>query len=380
MNQKTYHVGLLGFGMIGKVHAYGYLNLPLFYQPPPLQARITHVCTSRRETAEAGRALLGADQAVTDFRAVTEDPAVDIIHICTPNDRHKEALLSAMKHQKHIYCDKPLAATLAEAQEIKAALSAYRGTAQMTFHLRFYPATLRAKQLMDEGFLGQVLQFRASYLHAGSADPQAPLKWKLSAAHGGGVIADLASHVFDLVHHLLGDYAALSALSYMAYPERPGADDPSRRVRVDAEDSVLLLARMKSGAVGTIEATKLATGVEDEIRLEIHGSQGALRFNSMDPHHLEAYDRRTADRPSGGARGWTRIDSGQRYPAPAAAFPGPKFAIGWLRGHVGCLANFLQALADGKRADPGLEQGIYIQRIMDGAYRSAKEQRWVEVG
>ncbi len=380
MNQKTYHVGLLGFGMIGKVHAYGYLNLPLFYQPPPLQARITHVCTSRRETAEAGRALLGADQAVTDFRAVTEDPAVDIIHICTPNDRHKEALLSAMKHQKHIYCDKPLAATLAEAQEIEAALSAYRGTAQMTFHLRFYPATIRAKQLMEEGFLGQVLQFRACYLHAGSADPQAPLKWKLSAAHGGGVIADLASHVFDLVHHLLGDYAALSALSYMAYPERPGADDPSRRVRVDAEDSVLLLARMKSGAVGTIEATKLATGVEDEIRLEIHGSQGALRFNSMDPHHLEAYDRRTADRPSGGARGWTRIDSGQRYPAPAAAFPGPKFAIGWLRGHVGCLANFLQALADGKRADPGLEQGIYIQRIMDGAYRSAKEQRWVEVG
>ncbi len=380
MNQKTYHVGLLGFGMIGKVHAYGYLNLPLFYQPPPLQARITHVCTSRRETAEAGRALLGADQAVTDFRAVTEDPAVDIIHICTPNDRHKEALLSAMKHQKHIYCDKPLAATLAEAQEIEAALSAYRGTAQMTFHLRFYPATIRAKQLMEEGFPGQVLQFRACYLHAGSADPQAPLKWKLSAAHGGGVIADLASHVFDLVHHLLGDYAALSALSHMAYPERPGADDPSQRVRVDAEDSVLLLARMKSGAVGTIEATKLATGAEDEMRLEIHGSQGALCFNSMDPHHLEAYDRRTADRPSGGARGWTRIDSGQRYPAPAAAFPGPKFAIGWLRGHVGCLANFLQALADGKRADPGLEQGIYIQRIMDGAYRSAKEQRWVEVG
>ncbi len=380
MNQKTYNVGLLGFGMIGKVHAYGYLNLPLFYQPPPLQARITHVCTSRRETAEAGRALLGADQAVTDFRAVTEDPAVDIIHICTPNDRHKEALLSAMKHQKHIYCDKPLAATLAEAQEIEAALSAYRGTAQMTFHLRFYPATIRAKQLMEEGFPGQVLQFRACYLHAGSADPQAPLKWKLSAAHGGGVIADLASHVFDLVHHLLGDYAALSALSHMAYPERPGADDPSQRVRVDAEDSVLLLARMKSGAVGTIEATKLATGAEDEMRLEIHGSQGALCFNSMDPHHLEAYDRRTADRPSGGARGWTRIDSGQRYPAPAAAFPGPKFAIGWLRGHVGCLANFLQALADGKRADPGLEQGIYIQRIMDGAYRSAKEQRWVEVG
>ena len=379
MAGKIYNVGFVGFGMIGKVHAYGYLNLPLFYRPVPLQAKITHVCTTRPETAEAGRALLGADHAVTDFRAITENPAIDIVHICTPNDRHKEALVSAMRHQKHIYCDKPLVATVAEAAEVAAALPAYRGTAQMTLQNRFFPATLRAKQLIDDGFLGKVLEFRAAYLHAGSADPAAPLKWKLSAIRGGGVIADLGSHVLDLVQHLLGDYAALAALTQIAFADRPAVADPTRRVPVDAEDCVLMLARLTSGAVGTLEASKLATGAEDEIRVEIHGSQGALRFNGMDAHHLEAFDARPADQPLGGLRGWTRIDTGQRYAAPASGFPGPKLGIGWLRGHAACLANFLQAIAEGRPGNPGLEQGIKIQYLMDCARRSAREHQWIEV-
>ncbi|MCE9613955.1 MAG: Gfo/Idh/MocA family oxidoreductase [Lentisphaerae bacterium] len=353
--KDVYNVGFIGFGMIGKVHAYGYLNLPLYYQPVPLRARVTHVCTSRAETAEAGRALLGAEEAVTDYRRITENPAIDIVHICTPNDRHGEAILSAMRHQKHIYCDKPLVASWAEAEVVRAALPAYRGTAQLTLQNRFFPATLRAKQMIDEGFLGRVLEYRAAYLHAGSADPNAPFKWKLAA----GVIADLGTHVFDLMHHLLGDYAAVQAVTVKAYPDRAGA-----------EDCMLALTRQTSGAVGTIEASKLATGSEDELRFEIHGSRGALRFNGMDAHHLEAY----------AGSGWTRLDTGQRYAAPAAGFPGPKFAIGWLRGHVACLAHFLQAVASGRPGEPGLSQGIYVQHVLDCASRSAREGRWVEVG
>lgn len=138
---KTYNVGILGFGFIGKVHAYGYLNLPFFYDPVPLRARVTHVATSRPETAEKAKATIGADVAATDYRAITEDPAIDIVHICTPNHLHRDALLSAIGNQKHIYCDKPLVATLAEAEQIEAALADYRGTSQMTFQYRFYPSS-----------------------------------------------------------------------------------------------------------------------------------------------------------------------------------------------------------------------------------------------
>jgi predicted dehydrogenase len=375
---KTYNVGILGFGMIGRVHAYGYLNLPLFYDPVPLRARITHVVTSRQETAEKARETIGADVAGTDYRVVTENPQIDIVHICTPNHLHKEALLSAIAHQKHIYCDKPLVATLAEAEEIRAALTGYHGTAQMVFQNRFFPATMRAKQLVAQGAIGKVLGFRVCYLHGGSANPNAPAKWKLMAAAGGGVIADLAPHVLDLVDWLIGPIGSVMAATQIAYPERPSPADPTRKTAVDAEDCVTCLARLPSGALGTIEATKLATGTEDEIRLEIHGSKGALRFNGMDPHHLELHDATVSDQPLGGLRGWNRIDAGQRYPGPATSFPNSKAAIGWIRGHAACLAKFLQAVAEGRPAEPDLMQGIRVQQLMECLRRSAAENRWVD--
>ena len=372
----TYRVGILGFGMIGKVHAYGYATLPFYYDPPPLSARITHIVTSRMETAEKARRMIGADVAATDFRAVTENPEIDIVHICTPNDRHGEALLSAMAHQKHIYCDKPLVATVEEARRVAAALPEYRGTAQMTFQYRFFPATMRAKQLIEEGRLGRILQFRAAYLHAGSADPNAPARWKLTGAAGGGVIADLASHAIDLVEHLAGPIGAVMADTLVAYPERPAPDNPASRVPTDVEDSVLILARLQSGAHGTIEATKIATGAEDELRLEIHGTHGAMRFNLMDPHHLEFYDATVPSGPFGGLRGWNRIDTGQRYAAPATGFPTPKAAIGWTRAHVASLANFLQAIAEKRQAAPGLDQGIRVQELMESVRKAASGKKW----
>ena len=376
---KTYRVGILGFGFIGKVHAYGYLNLPLFYDPVPVATRITHVVTGRPVTAEKARQTIGADVAATDYRTVTENPEIDIVHIATPNHLHKEALLSAIAHQKHIYCDKPLVATMAEAEEVRAALAGYRGTAQMTFQNRFFPATMRAKQVVEAGMLGEVLGFRACYLHGGSANPDAPLKWKLTAAAGGGVIADLASHLLDLLDWLIGPFQSLTAATQIAYPERPAFSEPGKRLTVDVEDCMMLLARMQSGALGTMEATKVATGSEDEMRLEIHGSRGAMRFNGMDPHHLETYDSTTPEQPLGGLRGWNRIDTGQRYPPPASSFPSPKAAMGWLRSHVACLANFLQAVAEDRPAEPGLDQGIRVQHLMACVQRSSLESRWVDV-
>jgi predicted dehydrogenase len=377
---KTHSVGIVGFGFIGKVHAYGYRNLPLFYDPVPLRAKITHICTSRKETAEKGAALIGAAHAATDFREITENPDIDIVHICTPNHLHKDQLLSAMAHNKHIYCDKPLVANMVEAEEIGKTLRRYKGTAQMTFQNRFFPATIRAKQLADEGFLGKVLEFRACYLHSGSADPNAPLKWKLSGAAGGGVIADLGSHVFDVIRHLLGDYESVLAATSIAYTKRPSASNPRVKVKVDAEDSAHVLVRMKSGAIGTIEATKIATGAEDELRFEIHGSKGALRFNGTAPNHLEMYDATAASGPAGGRRGWTRIETGQRYPAPASGFPGPKFNIGWLRGHMACLAEFLGCVASGRAANPGLADGIYVQSLIECCRVSAAKESWIGVG
>ena len=237
---KTYHVGILGFGMIGKVHAYGYQALPFFYDPVPLQARITHVVTGHAETAEKARQMLAADVAATDHRAVTENPDIDIVHICTPNHLHKDALLSAMRQQKHIYCDKPLTATAAEAAEVRAALKDYRGIAQMTFQNRFYPATMRAKQLVEAGALGQILEFRAFYLHGSNADPERADA--LEADGGGRRRGDCRPGLAPARHARLADRPVPSG--HGRQPDRLSLAAGGRRldekVVVDVEDNVLL--------------------------------------------------------------------------------------------------------------------------------------------
>ena len=368
----------MGFGFIGKVHAYGHLNIPLFYDQREFRSKITHVCTSRTETATKGAAQVGADFAVTDFREITENPDIDIVDICTPNDRHLEALLSAIAHNKHIYCDKPLTATWDEALQVKEALKNYTGISQMTLQNRFFPVTMRARQMVEDGMIGDILEFRASYLHSGSADSNAPLKWKLSGAAGGGVVADLGSHILDLMMSLLGSFTELTASTHIAFPERPSAEDPFRKVHVDAEDNMMVIARLPNGACGTIVASKIATGNEDEVSFEIYGTKGAIRLNPMDLHRLYYYDMAAGAAPLGGMRGWTAIDCGQRYDKPAG-FPTPKAPIGWLRGHMHCLYTFLSSVHSGIAAGPTLDYGVYLQYLLEKVKESANSGRWVKI-
>jgi predicted dehydrogenase len=182
----------------------------------------------------------------------------------------------------------------------------------------------------------------------------------------------------DLIHYLIGDYDSVIAETKIAYEKRPSIKDPSTMVTVDAEDCVMIMAKMKNGALGTIEATKIASGTEDELRFEIHGNKGAIRFNLMDPHHLEVYDATAEGTPIGGMKGWTSVDTGQRYPKPGG-FPTPKASIGWMRAHMACLYNFLAAVAQGKPADPGFDQGIYIQNVIEKVRESARSRTWIKI-
>jgi len=310
---------------------------------------------------------------VTDFREITENPDIDIVDVCTPNDRHFEAVMSAIANGKHIYCDKPLTQNVADAEKIGRALENYRGIGQMTLQNRFFPATLRAKQLIDAGALGEILEFRGQYLHSGSADPRAPYKWKLAA----GVVNDLGSHILDLMDYLIGPFEAISAVTHIAYPERPAVDDPGRMVKVEAEDNMLATVRLPNGACGHVSASKIATGVEDGFGFEIHGSRGALRWEPMNLDKLFYYDAGASGSPLGGVKGWTAIDCGQRYDKPAG-FPTPKAPIGWLRGHMHCLYTFLKSVHTREQLGPSLAEGVRMQHMLAAVCDSAAQNgKWI---
>jgi predicted dehydrogenase len=370
---ETLGVGMIGFGFMGKTHTYGYRNMPLFYDPPPLRTRLVGVATARPETAARAAEIGGYEFGTADWRDLIARDDIHLINICSPNSAHLEQILAVLAAGKHLYCDKPLVVNAQQAAQVEAALAGYRGMGQMTLNYRFFPPTLRAKQLIAEGFLGTVLSFRGEYLHSGSVDPDRPVGWKQLSTEGGGVINDIGSHILDLMDYLVGPLESVLAQTRLLYPERP--DRTGQRVSVEAEDQVVMLARLGNGALGTIEASKIATGTEDELRFELHGDRGALRFNLMDTNYLQAYDLREPETPLGGQRGWRKIATVGRYDPPAV-FPASKGSLGWLRGHVHCLYNFLQGVATGVQPEPSLQRGVDLQKKLAAVARSAETGGW----
>ncbi|MFH1009466.1 MAG: Gfo/Idh/MocA family oxidoreductase [Candidatus Latescibacterota bacterium] len=374
---KTLRVGLIGYGFIGRVHTVAYQGIPMYYDPPPCKIVLAGVASGSQENCRKAVDQAGYGSWTTDWRELVQRDDIDVINCCAPNFLHKDIVIQALAHGKHVYCEKPLALNLAEAREILEASEQNTAKAQVVFMYRFIPAMMRAKQLVDEGFLGRPFSFRAAYLHAGYIDASRPLTWRLDKGKGGGgALFDIGSHVLDVVRFLLGDFAGVFAETETFVRERTLPNQPGKMGKVAVDDLSLLLLKMKNGALGTLEASRVATGANDELRIEIHGDQGALRFNLMDPNYLEVYDMRDPGDPIGGTRGFKKIETVQRYPKPAG-FPGPKFAVGWTRYHMASLHSFLEHIVEDRPCSPSLEDGVRVQEAMEAAYLSAERGSWV---
>lgn len=376
---RTLNIGMIGYGFMGKTHTYAYHTIPFYYDPPPADCRLSVVCRTTEDGARRARAQGGFARWTTDPQAVIDADDVDVVHVCTPNHLHREHVSAAIRAGKHIYCEKPLTGSLADAEAIAELLSSYTAKGQMVHQNRFFPATLKARELAEQGFLGPITHFRGAYLHGGSVDPDKAVNWKSTSAAGGGVIRDLGPHILDLLELLAGPIASVCATSRIWSPERPDPNEPGRKITIDVEDAAALLVRTADGAFGTVDVSKIATGTDDELRFEVHGRHGAMRFDLMQPNYLEVYDTRAADGELGGQAGWQRIASVHKYPAPGGRFPSPKASVGWLRSHVHCLYGFLRSIVDDTDPSPSLADGVRMQRVLEAAITSAKRNAWVDV-
>ena len=359
-------IGLIGFGSMGKTHSWCVKNLNYFYKDLPFSVEYAGVCTSREETAKKAAEFLGIDRYTTCEDDLINDPDIDIIDICTPNVFHFETLKKAIQAGKHIYCEKPLCINAEQAKEIESLMHGKTITTQMVFNNSFLPAIMRAKQLIDEGRLGRILSFRCEYLHSSAADPNKNAGWKQNKdICGAGTLFDLGSHALDLIYYLCGDIVHVKGKSQIAYPTRKGID--GFEWTTNADEAFYMICQTEGGAIGTVEASKVAVGSNDDINLAIYGEKGSVKFSLMDPNWLHFYD---ADAPAGslgGERGYTKIECCGRYDAPGGIFPSFKAPIGWLRGHLHSMYSFLNACYSGVQSSPSLIDGAKIQYILDDA-------------
>lgn len=359
---SEYGVGIAGYGFIGRVHAFAYKAIPYYYNDLPSKVKLVGVCAYSEETRKLAIQQSGFEFATADFMELVKNKDIHIINCCLPNNLHYELVKAAILEGKHVYCDKPLALNVTQAEELTNLAKNSSVKTQIVFQLRFFPAVMRAKQLIDEGFIGKTNFFRFLYLHSSCVRQSSKAySWKAEFEKvGGGVLVDLGSHIIDLAMYLVGNFATVNA--YVR-----NYTSPDKRT----DDLAILSVETASGASGVLEASKIATGSNDEVRFEIYGSDGALAFNSMEPNWLWAYNMNDSDSPIGGHRGFKKIETVQRYP-DATGIPLSKFSIGWIRSHIACLHSFLYSLMHEKPASPSFEDGLAVQKIIESAYESAK--------
>ncbi|OJY68541.1 MULTISPECIES: Gfo/Idh/MocA family oxidoreductase [unclassified Rhizobium] len=386
---KVMNVAMIGGGFMGKAHAMAYASMPMFFWPAPAIPHRKVVVDVTDAIAETARDRYGFEEASSDWRAVVTRPDIDVIDICTPNNMHAEIAIAAAEAGKHIICEKPLARTVEEARAMVAAVKKAGVIHMVAFNYRRTPAVALAKKFIEEGRIGRILNFRGTYLQDWSADPDGPLSWRFQKKiAGSGTVGDIATHVVDLAHYLVGPIETVNSITTTYNKTRPlqqggmdklGASEKAsgdvERGEVDVDDEVVSMLKFENGAIGSLEATRNAYGRNNFITLELHGTKGSIHFNYERRDELQVM---FADDPAD-SRGFRTVYTGPAHPYGNGLWPIPGLGIGYSETKIVECFDFFSAIARGKQPSPNFEDGLLTELVADALLRSGETGAWERV-
>ena len=372
-------VGLLGYAFMGKAHANGYRKMPFFFYPPPAMPRLVAICGRTEEAVAEAAKRFGFETYYTDWKKLITDDRIELVDNCLPNNMHAEPCIEAAEAGKNIICEKPLASTLEDAKVVYEAAEK-AGVKNMTaFNYRFVPAIRLAKQLIDEGYIGKILQYRAVYLQEWIMDPNFPLVWRLrKSVAGSGALGDLGAHIIDLARFLVGEVTSVCGLTETFIKERPLPEDPEKKGKVDVDDVFIAMARFKNGAIGSFEASRFCAGRKNYQRVEIHGTEGSIVFNLERLNELEVYSKKDPEDRMG-FRDILVTES--VHPFMEHWWPHGHI-IGWEHTFVHEIHHFIDCIVNDKPVAPmaaTFYDGLKCQEILNAIEESARKGRWIEL-
>ena len=369
------NVALIGYAFMGKAHSNAYRQVNPFFAPT-LRPRMKVICGRTPSAVRAAAREYGWDEAATDWQEVVARKDIDIVDVSTPGDSHMEIAIAAARAGKAVLCEKPLANTVRDAERMLAAVEK-AGVVHMICHnYRRAPAVMLARQLIAEGQLGDIRHYRGTYLQDWITDPNFPLVWRLDKKKAGsGALGDIAAHSIDLARFLVGEISEVAADLATFVKMRPLPDNPKKRGRVTVDDASVSLVRFANGAIGTIEATRMAPGRKNYNRFEINGSRGSLAFDLERMNELELYLE--ADQPR--VRGFRRIlVTESTHPYVKAWWP-PGHIIGYEHTFTHTVYDLLEAMARDKVPQPNFVDGVRNQRVLGAIEKAAATRRWISV-
>ncbi|GAB3567156.1 Gfo/Idh/MocA family oxidoreductase [Arthrobacter alkaliphilus] len=368
-------VAAIGYAFMGKAHSNAWRNVASFFDVPAFEQKVL-VGRDPELVAEAA-AKYGWSESATDWRSVLERDDIHIVDICAPGWMHAEIAIAALEAGKHVLVEKPLANTLAEAEAMAqaAAVARSRGVQSMIgFNYRRVPALAVAKELIAEGRLGTVRHVRAAYLQDWLVDADSPMTWRLKKeTAGSGALGDIASHAIDQVLFLLGDTVTeVSGRLHTFVDRRPGADGPEQVTVDDAAWATLALA---SGAVASVEVSRVAAGKKNSLTMEIYGDKGSLLFDLESINELGFMDATLPVREQGFRR---ILVNEPEHPYMGAWWP-QGHVIGWEHTFTHEVRDFLLAIDAGTPPSPSFEEGLAVQKVLAAIEESANNKSTLTV-
>jgi predicted dehydrogenase len=379
------NVALIGYKFMGKSHSNAYRQVAHFFPDLGALPVMNTLCGRDRQAVEQASGQLGWQQAAIDWKEVVRRPDIDLVDIVTPGDSHAAIAIAAAQAGKHVFCEKPLANTVAEAERMLEAVQKAGVRNMVAFNYRRVPAIAYARQLIDEGRIGRIYHFRARYLQDWIMDPNFPLVWRLDKnAAGSGPMGDLGAHIIDLARYLVGDFDEVTGMAETFIKERPlaessdaglGARGGATKGQVTVEDAAAFVTRFTNGAMGTFEVTRFAGGNRNANTFEINGSKGSLRFNLERLNELEFLDL-TQPSTEQGFRDLMITDGA--HPYMAAWWPAGHI-IGWEHTFTHEVRDLMAAIAGKTEVHPDFLDGLRVQQVLDAVERAANSRRWERV-
>lgn len=378
----TLGVGMVGYAFMGAAHSQGWRTAGRVFDLP-LRPVLAAIAGRDADAVRAAADRHGWAAAETDWRALVARDDVQLVDVCTPGDSHAEIAIAALEAGKHVLCEKPLANSVAEAEAMVAAAERARSRGQLAmvgFNYRRVPALAYARTLIAEGRLGTLRHVRVTYLQDWLVDPDFPLTWRLQREHAGsGALGDLGAHAVDIAQYLTGEHLiGVSAQMETFVKERPRLEGASAglsasggtlRGPVTVDDAAVFTGRLASGALATFEATRMATGRKNALRLEINGEHGSLAFDLERLNELSFHDH---GEPAVSA-GFRRIlVTEAQHPYLEAWWP-PGHGLGYEHTFAHQARDLVEAIASGTDPVPSFADGLQVQRVLAAVEESAQK-------
>lgn len=390
MSAATPGVGLISVGWMGRVHTSAYRNLPILYPELQIHPRLIAAADTSEERARFATEVLNYESATTDYHEILDNPEIDVVSICAPNFLHAEMGVAAARAGKALWIEKPAGRTVEETREIAQAATEAGVATAVGFNYRSVPAVEHLKELIAAGTLGRITNIRGAFFADYSADPRGALSWRFrQELAGSGVAGDLLGHLADLVHYLVGQIDSVSALDSVVHKSRPIAQmgsgthfdiiEGGELGPVENEDYIGALVRIGAsgvgaGAVGTIEASRVARGPRASYSIEIYGTEGSARWNFERMNELEL-----ALHSSGDHIGYTPILAGPSFGDFAHFQPGAGTGMGYDDLKVIEARKFLTHFGGDQPVGPTIHDAVASAQVVSSALQAAAERRWVDI-